>query len=243
MGFTFSHPALVVPFKYLPRKYYSINGLIIGSIIPDFEYFIRLNNVSRFSHTIPGIFWFDIPLAILLLFLFHQVIRNELIHNLGPALQGRFLRYESFKWPRYFKDHWLAVLCSISIGALTHLVWDSFTSENGYFVEMWPVMLKRVSIGEHSILVYRIIKHLSSILGGTVVLYQLYILPRSIVSGSGSESRFWLMFTALFFATLAILWLIHPVIGHYTVLIKKIISSALLSLIFTCLLSRKKTLH
>jgi hypothetical protein len=35
-------------------------------------------------------------------------------------------------------------------------------------------------------------------------------------------------------------WMIHPTLTHYTILIKKIISSALLALIFTCLLSGRK---
>ena len=33
MGFTFSHPALIFPFNYLPKKYYSLNGLVVGSIL------------------------------------------------------------------------------------------------------------------------------------------------------------------------------------------------------------------
>jgi hypothetical protein len=240
MGFTFSHPALIVPFKYFPRKYYSLSGLVIGSIIPDSEYFIRLNNVSKFSHTIPGIFWFDIPLGVLFLFLFHQVVRNKLIRNLGHSVQLRLHRYEAFNWPLYFKANWLVVLCSILIGTATHLFWDGFTSDNGYFVMLWPVLLKPIFFGGHSIRAYHIIKHLSSIAGGFVIIYQFFSLPQSTAPSKANKGWFWLVFSILFLCALMIQWMIHPTLTHYTILIKKIISSALLALIFTCLLSGRK---
>ncbi|WP_240482010.1 DUF4184 family protein [Flavobacterium psychrophilum] len=39
MPFTFSHPAIILPLRYLPRQWFSLTGLIIGSLTPDFEYF------------------------------------------------------------------------------------------------------------------------------------------------------------------------------------------------------------
>ncbi|WP_262496247.1 DUF4184 family protein [Flavobacterium piscis] len=39
MPFTFSHPAIILPLKYLPKNWISLTGLIIGSLTPDFEYF------------------------------------------------------------------------------------------------------------------------------------------------------------------------------------------------------------
>jgi hypothetical protein len=42
MPFTFAHPAIVLPLKHLPKRWYSLTGLIIGSMTPDFEYFIRM---------------------------------------------------------------------------------------------------------------------------------------------------------------------------------------------------------
>lgn len=41
MPFTFSHPAIILPLSYLPKKWFSLTGLIIGSLIPDFEYLLE----------------------------------------------------------------------------------------------------------------------------------------------------------------------------------------------------------
>ncbi len=51
MPFTFSHPAIILPLKYLPQNWFSLTGLIIGSLTRDFEYFIRMKVRSNYSHT------------------------------------------------------------------------------------------------------------------------------------------------------------------------------------------------
>lgn len=76
MPFTFSHPAIVLPITRLPNRFVSATGLIIGSLTPDFEYFLRLNLHSAYSHTIAGVFWFDLPLGIILAFLFHLIVKK-----------------------------------------------------------------------------------------------------------------------------------------------------------------------
>ncbi|WP_220463965.1 DUF4184 family protein [Adhaeribacter radiodurans] len=43
MPFTFSHPAIVLPLTLLLRKWYSLTGLVIGSLTPDFEYFYQFS--------------------------------------------------------------------------------------------------------------------------------------------------------------------------------------------------------
>jgi hypothetical protein len=81
MPFTFSHPAAILPLRWLPNKYYSLTGLIIGSMTPDFEFLIRMNVGSIYSHTLAGIFYFDIPVGIAICFLFHDVVRDDLIEQ------------------------------------------------------------------------------------------------------------------------------------------------------------------
>ena len=134
MPFTFSHPAIILPLTNFPKKWFSLTGLIIGSLTPDFEYFLRMKIFSIYSHTLPGIFWFDFPLAIILCFLFHQIIRTTFVKNLPNFIQTRFLIYNSFNWKKYFKENLLIVFISIIIGISSHLFWDSFTHEDGFFV-------------------------------------------------------------------------------------------------------------
>src|SRR6476469_6066893 len=135
MPFTFSHPAIVLPVTYLPKKWYSLSALIVGSITPDFEYFIRMKDFSKYSHTWDGLFWFDVPLGLILLFIFHNVVRNILIVYLPFGLNIRFSSFANFNWNKYFRSNVIVVLISLIVGSASHLFWDSFTHAHEYFFE------------------------------------------------------------------------------------------------------------
>jgi len=105
MPFTFSHPAIVLPLKFLPKRWFSLTALVIGSLTPDFEYFIRMKVQSDFSHTFLGIFWFYLPLGILLAFIFHNTVRNSLFVNIPMSLKSRLNRFNEFNWNRYFMSN------------------------------------------------------------------------------------------------------------------------------------------
>ncbi|MFN5774209.1 DUF4184 family protein, partial [Flavobacterium sp.] len=98
MPFTFSHPAIVLPLTFLPRQWFSLTGLVIGSLTPDFEYFLRMRIESNYSHTIDGLFWFDLSLGLLLAFLFHNIVRDSLFDNLPIFLKSRFSAFRQFDW-------------------------------------------------------------------------------------------------------------------------------------------------
>src|SRR3954469_13296912 len=102
MPFTFAHPAIVLPLINKNRKFFSATGLVIGSIIPDFEAFIRLNVNKPYSHTWLGMFWFDLPLGLIAAFVFHDLVRDPLIRNLPGFLGDKFARFIHFQWNRYF---------------------------------------------------------------------------------------------------------------------------------------------
>ncbi|MEP7093456.1 MAG: DUF4184 family protein, partial [Flavobacterium sp.] len=146
MPFTFSHPAIILPLKYLPGKWFSLTGLIVGSLTPDFEYFIRMKVQSNYSHTVYGIFWFDLPLAILLCFIFHNIVRDDLFKNLPKNIQSKTLVYTEFNWNNYFKRSWFIIVISTLIGIASHLLWDSFTHDHGYFVNKISLLRNSVSL-------------------------------------------------------------------------------------------------
>ncbi|HYH16960.1 MAG TPA: DUF4184 family protein [Flavisolibacter sp.] len=176
MPFTFSHPAIVLPLNRV--KGLSITGLITGSIAPDFEYFIRMADKRVYTHTWTGLLWFDTPLALLLAFLFHNVVRNQLIYNAPINFQRRLMRYEYFNWTLYFKKRWLIITVSVIIGIISHLFWDGFTHENGFFVSYLPFLSTTILIGSFSIEGHMMLQLLSSIIGGLVILYALWQLPK-----------------------------------------------------------------
>ncbi|MCP4520518.1 MAG: DUF4184 family protein [Cytophagales bacterium] len=172
MPFTFSHPSIVIPLHQLKPKWFSLTGLIIGSMSPDFEYFLRMKIQSEYSHTILGLFTFCLPVSLLSAFIFHYIIRDSLIENTPKFLQKRLLQFHQFNWYQYFKKNWFIVVYSILIGAFSHTFWDSFTHYTGYFVEHIH-LLQESTILPH----YKILQHGSTLVGGLYLLFYVYQQP------------------------------------------------------------------
>lgn len=243
MPFTFSHPALVLPLTYLPGKWFSLTGLIIGSIVPDFEYFVRMRLRSEFSHTIEGLFWFDLPLGILLAFIFHNLVRTSFIGNLPLFLKSRLFAFSRFNWNKYSTRNWLVVIISILIGAASHLLWDSFTHDSGFFVESLPILTSSVNVFGEDVRVLRILQHASSLMGGIVVIYAIYKLPVAQIPHSDVNWKYW-----VFFAALSILIVLVRIVSglipeQYGHLVVTIISAGLISLVLTPIVIRPKKSH
>lgn len=66
MPFTTAYIAVILPLKKYCPHVLSISSLAIGSMAPDFEYFIRMTLYGYYGHTLIGIFIFDIPLGLIL---------------------------------------------------------------------------------------------------------------------------------------------------------------------------------
>jgi Domain of unknown function (DUF4184) len=178
MPLTFSHPALVLPAKYLPAKWVSMTGLIVGSVTPDFEYFIRMKVESYFSHTWTGMFWFDFPLALLLTFIYHFIVRNSFISNLPVFLRSRLSPYLHFNWMNYFKHHFFQVCICILIGIASHIFWDGFTHPHGDFVKIIPFLKESTTISGTHFTNYTLLQYISTIVGGIIVFYAVMKMPR-----------------------------------------------------------------
>jgi hypothetical protein len=174
MPFTFSHPAIILPLTSSKRAWLSATGLIIGSMTPDFEYFIRMKVQSDFSHTLPGLLWFDLPLGLVLTFIYHSIVRNSLIDNSPTFLRKRLSEYKTFDWTKYFTNRWLIVGISILIGSASHLLWDSFTHEHGFFVERFSIFKLPVDLGILTVPFFKVVQHLSSLIGGLIIVFAIF---------------------------------------------------------------------
>src|SRR5688572_15576273 len=136
MPFTPAHSAAVLPF--INWKSFSATALIAGSMAPDFEYFFRMSVKGVYSHTIAGLFYFDVPVAIALAFLFHSTVKHQLLRNLPLAISARFVDTERINFSDALgKRFWAIALCSL-LGAATHVFWDSFTHNDAYFARTLP---------------------------------------------------------------------------------------------------------
>lgn len=139
MPFTLAHPAAIIPLARAWPRTLVPSALVIGSSVPDVEYFLRLQLTSVWSHTLPGLLTFCLPVGLLLLWTYHHLQKPALLRLLPPPLQQRLVSWSGpcpfWPAPR------LAQLCfSLLLGASTHLLWDSLTHPNGLLVH-WAALL------------------------------------------------------------------------------------------------------
>ncbi|MVO76193.1 DUF4184 family protein, partial [Paeniclostridium sordellii] len=83
MPFTLAHPAAVI---FTKNKYFNLMGLILGSMAPDFIYFILFNPISNLGHTFLGFLFLNLPLCYLLNYLINNFIKVPFILNLPFGL-------------------------------------------------------------------------------------------------------------------------------------------------------------
>jgi len=240
MPFTFSHPAITLPLIYLPKQWVSLTGLVIGSLTPDFEYFLRMRIESSYSHTIVGLFWFDLPLGLLFAFIFHNIIRDSLMDNLPTFLKSRFSALRQFEWNKYFKRNWLIVIISILIGAASHILWDSFTHNNGYFVETIPALTSKINLFGMQVATFKILQHLSTIIGGLVIVYVIYKLPKDSKVTGNIAVKYWVIIAGITLSIIVIRLISGLEFKQYGNLAVTGISAVLISLTLTPWLIKTK---
>ncbi len=230
MPFTFSHPAIILPLTFLPRQWYSLTGLVIGSLTPDFEYFLRMRIKSTYSHTIDGLFWFDLPLGLLLAFTFHNMVRDRLFDNLPAFLKSRFSVFRQLDWNEYFKKNWIVVTISLLIGAASHIFWDGFTHHHGYFVQTIPTLQNSVDFLGLQIPILKILQHSSTLIGGLVIAFTIYKLPMKETEKENINLKYWTLVVGLTLTIIAIRLLSGLELKEYGNVIVTVISAGLLSL-------------
>lgn len=187
MPFTFSHTCVVLPF--LRNKRLSDTALIVGTMSPDLEFFFRMKMKSTYSHTFLGIFLIDFPLALVVMFLFHQLIKVPLINNLPSFFQQRLQELKSADWLFYFKNNFRKIILSFLLGTLTHLFWDSMTHWDGLLVLSFSFFSTPIL----GIPLFSLAQHFSSVIGLLALGFYIYKLPTTAVGVSKVEASYWFL--------------------------------------------------
>ena len=125
MPYPFAHPAAVLPLARPLGRFGVPSALAIGSIAPDFWYFVPLVERGE-SHSVAGLAWFCLPLGLLLYALFHLFLKQPLIALLSPRLRA-------FTPARLPAVPWSAVLVSLLVSA-SHARWVSGTLVLGWWI-------------------------------------------------------------------------------------------------------------
>ena len=209
-----------------------MTGLIVGSIAPDFEYFLRMRIKSEYSHTLLGAIWFCLPVSILISFLFHDLIKKEFLDNLPIYFKRRFTSLLNLDWNTYFKNNWYTVVISILIGVFSHILWDGFTHQTGYFVTQFEFLRSELIVFP----LWKVLQHLSTLIGFLIIFYSIHTSPINYKAKNNIHVDFWIMLFFFFLSTMAFRWKLNLQLHEYGNIIVSIISSLLVSLIITTFL-------
>jgi len=179
-------------------------------------------------------------LGLLLAFIFHNIVRDSLFDNLPLGLKSKFLSFRKFDWNGHFKKNWLVVLISIFIGAVSHIFWDSFTHDHGYFVKTIPNLTNTIDILNLEIPILKILQHASTLIGGLIIFFGVYKLPSNKTEKENINLKYWAIVFGLTFTIITLRILSGLEIKQYGNIIVTAISAVLISLTITPWLIKEK---
>jgi hypothetical protein len=78
MPFTLSHPAAILPLRLLLGRFGVLSALVIGSMAPDFPYFVGKPWPRIFTHTLESVVWFSLPVGWCVYVLFEYILRRPI---------------------------------------------------------------------------------------------------------------------------------------------------------------------
>jgi hypothetical protein len=245
MPLTFAHPAAILPFSRKSR-YIHFSALVLGSMAPDFEYFLKGRPMGEIGHTFGGFVWFNLPLVILIYFIYHIFVHEALFNHLPFFLQDpytkRITSYGILK---------IVVFCYSAIfGMVTHVIWDSFTHINGYMVLKFPEFFTySTNTYGSSIPLYKFLQHGSTLFGLTIILVYMYVRALSRRNHNemhvSSKNKF-VFWSSIFLLTgfFVFLWYLLDYVSmmSYGIWVVRIIDSFLLSLLVSSSVFKYKLL-
>ncbi|ATP40453.1 hypothetical protein CSE16_10565 [Solibacillus sp. R5-41] len=237
MPLTFAHPAAVLPFSR-KSKYIHFSALVLGSMAPDFEYFLRGQPIGAIGHTFSGFLYYNLPLVAFIYLIYHYFIHQTLINHLPAFLQ------DSSK-NRIHTNNVLKVVIfiySALLGMLTHVAWDSFTHKNGYMVQKFPTILANTfTIDRFEIPLYKFLQHGGTLFGLILIVGYVYFRTLSqkqkkMNIPTKQKLTFWL---SLILLTLFIVFFWYVIdyvsILSYGIVVVRIIDSFFISLLIISL--------
>jgi len=142
MPFTPAHAAAALPFLRLRLV---PSALVVGTMAPDFEYFLRFAPGGGFGHTIPGAFLLSLPLALIVLWIFHALLKRPLVRLFPDGIRLRIAAQSApfrFAGARRF----VLIVVSALIGIATHLLWDMFTHRDMWAAPHSPWLREEVRL-------------------------------------------------------------------------------------------------
>lgn len=198
MPFTLAHPMAVLPL--VRCRFLHFPALVLGSLSPDFVYFLGGRAAFHIGHTWQGIWLVNLPLCFVFYAVYHFIWREILRDYLPNILNARY-PVMVFRQPVI----WLAVFTlSALIGMATHLFLDAFTHETGYFVQYLPILREKVGM----LPIFKYLQYGGGVLGVLVCVWFMWtsakVTPHNSPFSACEKGRFWLICCLI---SLILLWI------------------------------------
>ena len=182
MPFTLAHPVAILPLRGL--RYLRTVPLIIGAMIPDLPYYVpaRFGLFRPETHSVTGSFTTCLVLgyaALGCVFLLRRPLTALL------SARARWLCLSALAPFKGRPLEWALAAVSIILGVWTHLLWDSFTHDNGWIVRRVAALSAPVSFGWYSGTVCHVLQYLSSAFGLVALALWYRRLPAPVAAPAG----------------------------------------------------------
>jgi Domain of unknown function (DUF4184) len=176
MPFTLAHAAAAIPFR---RTRLITSAVVVGCFAPDFMFYLTLRPRHRFGHTWTGAFVLDLPLSLLILWLFHRYAKEPLWHWMPKSFRQRVTLGPRALPVKNLGDFAL-LLVSILVGIGTHMLWDSFTHPDYWPYRHWSLLRDSIVLPiVGSVECYTFFQYASSVIGTLVILVWFLRLPKT----------------------------------------------------------------
>jgi hypothetical protein len=174
MPFTLAHPAAILPLRGL--RYLRTVPLIIGAMTPDLPYFVpaHFGLIGPDTHSVTASFTTCLALGYAALggvFLLRRPLTALL------SARARWLCLTALAPFSRRPLEWALASVSIILGVWTHLLWDSFTHNDGWIVRRVAVLGAPVTFGAYHSTVCHVLQYLSSAVGLAAMALWYWRLP------------------------------------------------------------------
>jgi hypothetical protein len=126
-----SHQAVVLPLKIAAPRWTSGTALVLGSMAPDVEYFLRGYPMSVVSHTWLGQLTFCLPVTLVLYWVVTRVIAEPVAAHVPEGGEMHLHDYALLRHQPSGLGGWAIVAASALIGSSSHVALDRLVAVLG----------------------------------------------------------------------------------------------------------------
>jgi hypothetical protein len=143
---------------------------MIGSMAPDFGVVLPGHLARAETHSLSALFTFALPAGFFVWALFQLLLKPALLEVL-PDRWYASLRAQGVEPRGRALAQWRAALLALLAGAISHLLWDGFTHEDGMWVGLLPFLINDgLTVAGRTVYWFEILQHLSSAVGLGIVV-------------------------------------------------------------------------